>query len=292
MGSVKSPVHVRIVHTICIVLLSVHTFGQKAADNYTLAKQHYADDEYESAAVLLDEAIALDREADYFLLRGDCFHKLEQFESALADYNFAEQLGNNSPDLYLNRGICLVSVGLYEQARLDLRLVLSRSENAKAFYYLGVIDYMNYDHKSAEENLTEAIWHNEGYMEAFYLRAATYAEWGKLQKARWDYESAIELKPDFFLSKLNLAVVMIDMLDHYEAEKQLTDLINMVPDFIDEVYYYRGEARFALRDLDGACEDWNAARELGDEDSEKNYVLICEKKKDRIRKKKRTYVEF
>jgi tetratricopeptide (TPR) repeat protein len=264
--------------------------GQSAYDQ---ALEYYAAGKYELAMTTVELDIVEKATPEMLMLRADCRHKLGHFAEALEDYDRAKILGFEKDELYLNRGICKTSLALYESAKIDLSNYMQRhEEDARGYYWLATIEYMMMEHKASLRYLSEAIFLDSTYADAYYLRAANYADQNKMNLAFEDFQMAFELKPTEHRSKLNMAIIMLDMGQFKNAMELLSELRLENLDFKAEVLYYRGEALYNLHDMEGACGDWVEAANLGDTDAESNYRRLCIDKKDKPRFKRRLYVQF
>jgi tetratricopeptide (TPR) repeat protein len=247
------------------------------------------------AKALSDAEIAVQQHAsaEALFCRANCNHKLGELSRALDDYDAAKSAGYSKDDLYLNRGICKTSLSLFESARIDLMTYLQRNEDdPKAYYWMATVEYMTMENRASLRYLDEAIYRDSTYSDAIYLRAANYADQNKMNLAMEDFQLALELNPTLHRSKMNMAVILIDMGQFRNAIEMLSELKLENIDFTAEVLYYRGEALYNIHDMEGACGDWVEAAEMGDSDAEVNYRKLCIDKNDKPRFKRRTYFQF
>lgn len=278
-------------YILFFLFLPLLSLGQ---DELSSAQSLYSTGKYEDAIrVLMPVTRVAEPDPMAMKLRGDCYQKLENLEAALSDYDQARKLGYADYDLFLNRGICKISMGRYDEARSDLMACLQRdSRDAKAYYWMATIEYMNLENKASVRYLDEAIYLDSTFADAYFLRAANYVEQKKELFALEDFDMAYKMNPSMHKAKLNMAVLFIDMGRTRSAVELLSELKLEQTDFVAEVLYYRGEARFMLHDLEGACMDWNEAATLGDVDALANQQRLCIDKKGKTRFKKRQYVQF
>lgn len=274
---------------IC-VCCAAQSWAQSALDQ---ARQAYAKGDYASALTTIEIQILQHESAPALKLRADCHHKLGELSKALDDYERAKILGYNQPDLYLHRGICKVSLALYESAKSDLTNYLQRKENDPiGYYWLAAAEYLTMDNKKAMRYLDEAMLLDSAYADAYYLRGAIYADQKKMNLALDDFEEAYRLDPTMHRAKFNVAIIMLDMGQNRNAIELLSELKLENTDFVEEILYFKGEALFNLHDLEGACSDWVEAAQLGDHDAESNYKRLCLDKKGKPRFKRRSYYQF
>jgi len=278
---------------LTITLATITGFSQSASELYGLAKSAYEAEEFPDAVDYLDEALSLGKQGNFYKLRGDCFQKMRNFGSALADYDFAERRGCTDLDLNLNRGICRISMGLFEAAEKDLYEHLEVfPDDAKAHYYLGEANYMMFENKRSIAHLDDALMIDDEMLEAHYLLGANYSELGKLKEAKGEFQICRRLKPGFIRIDLNLAILALEDANAEEAVAILTRIVPDSDELTAEVHFYLGEAYYAVHEKDQACQQWSAAAELGDSFGKRNYENICVKKNGRHKKRKASFVQF
>jgi tetratricopeptide (TPR) repeat protein len=278
-----------IISLLLISLPGLYCLGQSPLQ---LAEQHYKAGRYEEALASANVAVSMDRSPEALYVRANAHHKLGHFTEALDDYDRARIAGYNDDEIYLHRGICKVSLLMYESARFDLMQHLEyHPDDARPYYWLASIDYMNMENKSSLRYLDEALAIDSTYADAYYLRAANMAELKKMNLALEDFQSALSYNPKLQRAKLNMAIILIGMGQYDNALEMLSELRLEDVDFLSEVLYYRGETLYYLHDLDGACNDWNDSAQMGDRDAQQNHKKVCAEK-GKMKNKKRTYFQF
>jgi tetratricopeptide (TPR) repeat protein len=276
--------------TVCMFLLVSIGHSQSAYDQ---ALALYSTNNYEKALNDVDIAVQQHASPEALMLRADCYHKLDDFSHALDDYDRAKSAGYSKDDLYLNRGICKISLSLIESAKVDLNMFIQRNENdPRGYYWMATAEYMNMENRASLRYLDEALWRDSTYADAYYLRAANYADQHKLNLAMEDFQQALELNPKMHRAKMNMAIILNDMGQYRNSIEMLSELKLENIDFTAQVLYYRGEALYNLHDMEGACGDWVEAAEMGDDDAEYNYRKLCIDKHDKPRFKRRSYFQF
>jgi tetratricopeptide (TPR) repeat protein len=275
---------------IAILLSSLFVAGQSALDQ---ANEAYAAGKYEVALSNAQIAVAQHASPEALFCRADSYHKLGEFSNALDDYDKAKSAGYSGDMLYLNRGICKISMALFESAKVDLITYLQRNEDdPKVYYWLATAEYLMMETKASLRYIDEAIFRDSLYAEAYYLRGANYADQKKSNLALEEFRHAYELQPDLHRAKMNMAVILLGMGQNRNAIEMFSELKLENIDFTAEVLYYRGEALYNMHDMEGACGDWVEAAEMGDDDAEYNYRKLCIDKNDKPRFKKRSYFQF
>lgn len=285
----RSLLKIVLVATSILTVVSV-SYAQSA---YEQAQEAFKMNDYERALASANIQIAQFPSPEALMLRADCYHKLGEFSKALDDYDRARLAGYTQDDLYLNRGICKISMSLFDDAKMDLMNYLQRNEqDPKSYYWMATLEYMRMENKACLRYVDEAIWIDSTYSEAYYLRAANYAEQKKYNLALEDFQQAYTLNPKLHRAKMNMAVILLDMGQYRNAIEILSELKLEDIDFTAEVLYYRGEALYNKHDMEGACGDWVEAAQLGDPDAEANYKRLCIDKNDKPRFKRRSYIQF
>ena len=271
---------------LCSVLWS------NAQSPIQLAQQHYDAGRYDQCIAAASVAIGEEAGAEAYFCRANAHHKLGHFSEALEDYDRARIHGFSDDELYLHRGICKISLMMYEAARIDLMQHLElKPEDAPTYYWLATLEYMNMENKASLRYLEETLAIDSAYADAYYLRAANMAEMNRNNLALEDFQLALEYNPKLLRAKFNAAVLLIGMGQFENAIELLSELQLENPDFISEVLYYRGEALYYMHDMEGACTDWKESAQLGDRDAQQNLKKVCGEK-GKLKSKKRTYFAF
>ena len=257
-----------------------------------LAQQHYEAGRYDQAIAAASVAIGEEASPEAYYCRANAHHKLGHFSEALEDYDRARINGFSEEELYLHRGICKISLMMYEGARMDLMQHLElKPDDAPTYYWLATLEYMNMENKASLRYLEETLAIDSSYADAYYLRAANMAEMNRSNLALEDFQMALQYNPKLLRAKFNIAVLLIGMGQFENAIELLSELQLENADFTSEVLYYRGEALYYMHDMEGACSDWKESAQLGDRDAQQNLKKVCGEK-GKLKSKKRTYFEF
>ena len=73
--------------------------------HYNNALEEFDEGNFEAAIELLDSAIAIREEADYYTTRGNSKSSLQNFEDAIKDYDKAIEIDPENASAYYNRGV-------------------------------------------------------------------------------------------------------------------------------------------------------------------------------------------
>lgn len=275
---------------IALLCLQGEAWSQSALDQ---ARQFYKNGDYATALTTIEIEILQHESAQALMVRADCYHKLSEYSKALDDYDKAKMSGYPQDDLYLHRGICKTSMSLYESAKTDLIQYIQRQqEDPQGYYWLATVEYQMLQTKSSMRYLDEALRIDSLYADAYYLRGANYTTQKKYNLALEDFAEAYQLNPQMYRAKFNSAILLLDMGQNRNAIEILSELLLENHDFTSEILYYRGEARYNMHDMEGACDDWVEAARLGDRDAENNHSRLCLDKKGKPKFKRRSYYQF
>ena len=98
-----------------------------AAEKYRLAATFAGRDEYFSAVQLLEQAVEIDPQPQYFALLGQCQENNPQWiDRALASYSQAVQLSRADPELRTRLGRCYEKLGRTQRAKEEYEAALER----------------------------------------------------------------------------------------------------------------------------------------------------------------------
>lgn len=114
------------------------------------------------------------------------------------------------------------------------------NKNAEAYYYRGYSSLAINDYNVAIKDFSMAIELNPKYGDAYFSRATAIASQEKFMEALPDLDKAIELDPT-----------------------------------IPHALTLRGQIRFFAGDKKGACDDFNHAKQIGDNDADRFLKQVC-----------------
>lgn len=184
---------------------------------------------FTEAIIQFDKAINLNPNyTEAYGDRGASKANLGQYEEAIADYQKAEELGLKTSILYSNWGFAYYQLKQSENAQTYLEKALEIDpNNSFAYKCRGDIKYDKNDNKGAEQDYTRAISSNPNASN-YFARGLAFYYLKDYKKAIADMDKAIQLNP-------NAA----------------------------QYYFDRGDAKEMINDFDGACRDWQIAKDKG-----------------------------
>ncbi len=186
--------------------------------------------QYDNAIATVTKAIGLKPNyAVAFNTRGATYIKMGELGMALADYDQAITLEPNYAQAYTNRGNLYMARKDYDRALKDYAKAMGTQ--AKAMQYIAA--------KLAGSNefeLAEA-WHNKLVQqwprdaESYYHRAVFFNGRKRHTEAIVDFDTAIDLQPDFAKAYNNRGISYASLGDIQQALKDFSKAIELQPDY-------------------------------------------------------------
>ncbi len=271
-----------LVRSILALILLSQTVSVALATNIALLKQ--VKDEidrghFQQSLNLLTPYITKNaKDAEAYVLRGNCYRHLSQYEKAINDYSSALKLSPRSADIYHRRAIAYYYAGQMQKVIADETKAISFDKsNADSFYDRGFA-YQNLKNlELAIADYTEAVKLKPDYHDAFVNRSAAFAGLGKYHEALSDCDAAIKIEPnretdysnrysfDWPLGNYQEAVsdATLAIKAHGPAKFPNDDVPIPQDSELGQLYYYRGHAYFKLKEYDKANLDCWCSKYLG-----------------------------
>ncbi len=271
---------------------------------FDMGRDALEESRYEEAISHFNTSLSFDTYyTESYYLRGMAKKNIGDDDGALTDYNIILHMIPDHVEALFGRGLLYFHMGKLEYAEDDFKKLLAapmRETNAIFFrianFESGVSGVMTMEGKEAEVHnylglvmsrltkLDSALDHYNtaialsGTDPNFYVnRGLLHEESGDLDKAKIDYESALDLDPGNNLATYNL----LRLSDDSQSIDLYTNLIDAHPEF-DEPYAQRGLAKYNVGDFSGALNDYNKAIEINNKDPENflNRGIVKEKCRD------------
>lgn len=172
---------------------------------------------------------------------GDDYFKVGQYKKAIEAYNdFLKYKPKHVKTIY-NRGRCYQELGEFDKALEDFNVVITLdANNESALLSIGQDFYRKKEYSSATFYSEKVLERNPGNTMAHYLMGRANHKQGYMRDALSNYNSAINLSPDF-----------------------------------GEAYLHRGALKLYLRQNRAACADLRKAVELKIEGAENALRKNC-----------------
>ena len=214
-----------------LVCVSSGMFAQKYSKMYDDALQKKDMKEYTKAIKVLSDLIKENKYYyDAYLVRGQCYEQIKQYDSALNDYNTAIQMNPDYSEALFQRGLLFHAIKKDpKKAIADINKVLSLKPN---------------------------------YYDAFLLRAAIYETLQQYQESISDYSKAIELKENDGNSYFKRAMAYLKISKEDECLKDLNQSISLRNNFAT-AYFERGKIFQSRASYVDALSDFEKSTETG-----------------------------
>lgn len=203
----------------------------------------------------------------YKLISGD-------YTAAITDLSEAIKRKEDLPEVYHDRATAKRYLGDLQGALYDYRLATNyKHDFPVAFNNMGSVKMMLGDYEGALEDYNVALNLDSGFYYALNNRGTLHYYLGNLEEAIADFDSALAIAPKYIPSMNNKASLM-SKINKNEDAIVIFDEIVTIDDSYGRAYLNRGLVKELMGDLEGACEDWNKALELGVEEAA-GYVKEC-----------------
>lgn len=180
---------------ILFVLFSVSCRQNNASHYFKNGSAKYQLENYKSAVTDFDKAIELEEDnIDAYYVRALCYGNLRKYDKALNDFNKVIKLNPDYTDAYINRGFyVLEKTGDFQAAINDYNMYLNLNksgDNAFAYNNRGYAKYKLNDYEGAMNDIQESIRLNPDNSFVYKNRALIYISLDSLNLACQDLEKA------------------------------------------------------------------------------------------------------
>jgi len=194
-----------------------------------LIKQTLATGGWDAAVDFINDCIEKDPNSiEAYLVRGEIYLEMEEFQEALADFDKVISIDPNIATVYFDRGV------LY--AKSD-------------------------DKYKALDDFNQAIKLDANYTGAYANRANIFLKLEKLQQAIDDCNKAIEISPDEVLPYYNRGIAYMNTGEIAKALNDYNKVVELEPENA-EAYTRRGSANQELGNIQEAIADYEKALEI------------------------------
>ncbi len=235
----------------------------------------YGSDTTGADARLFDSAITngfLDPYAFYF--RGLTMTRDGLDGMAMNDFNEAIERKVDFALAYHERAGIKRTFGDLQGAHFDYQTAIDyQPQFPLAYNNMGSVKILLGDYEGAIHDYTIALDQDPDMIIALNNRGYARYYLGRTDEALQDFDAVIAMNSQFPLASLNKASLLAKQDQVLLALKLLDGALEEYPDEA-LLYVNRGLIRELTGDLNGACEDWNMARELGTDEADK-YIKEC-----------------
>jgi len=261
-----------------LVLLALSLVEGALASCTSLTPQQEADREYREALTtkdvrrtleLLDRAIELHPTSQAHLERALLSASVREPARAIADLNAAIAFLNGDPSrlsLMLSRAMLLGRERHYDEADVDLSEVIKATGSAEAYLQRAWFRRSSGRDGDAARDIQEARKASDGLADPFYNEGVRALNQGDTAEGERMFRFALDLDP--FHSRAHIAMARLYMERHQFAEAAL-EFDQAIPAHPrdPELYYHRGNVRFAAGMGEDALADYTKAVELAPQEA-------------------------
>lgn len=231
-----------------------------------MGKAHFQTGNFTQAEILLKRAISTGNDSnENQLALAVSLQRIKKYEDA--QYYF-DALVEQSPDLWeswVSRGLLYMEIGSLEAAKTDFIQGLKLNpKNASICINLTKTCFALAEDEQAlgyaDMGLENA--NEQEKIDLLLLKGNYYREKGEYEKARGFFDEAYALNNSNGLILTHQAAVLIDLEEYESAIEKCTAAIALEPEQM-QAYFNRGIANEMIRNIDGACSDWQKAFVLG-----------------------------
>ena len=271
---------------------------------FELGREALETEKYDEAIEHFGEALKYDPyHTESYFLRAMANENIGDTNAALTDYNVIIYMSPDHVEALFSRGLLYYHMGKYDFAEKDFINLLNapkgetnaiffkfsnyesgatgvltmEARDAEVYNYLGLARTRLKNYNKAIIDFRLAIKLNPTDPNFFINRGLALEEMGKVEKAKEDFNRALQIDPGNTLANYNL----LRLSDDIESIDLYTDLINEDPEFA-EPYAQRGLALYNSGKYRRALQDYDKAITLNDKDHENflNRGLIKDKLRD------------
>tara|TARA_B100001057_G_C22849907_1_gene950570 strand:+ start:112 stop:3132 length:3021 start_codon:yes stop_codon:yes gene_type:complete len=222
---------------------------------------------YPNAIADLNKAIEFSTNVDYFFFkRAELKSQINDYEGSLNDYSKTVELNVNFPDVYFRRASVKYDLEDFEGAINDLTTVIDKDDKpyADVYKFRAEIKLISDDSKGALNDLNIALSIDPNDYELYVVRGSVKNNLDDFVGSIKDFNKSIELidEPTALIYD-QIASVRRESGDPKGAIEDYNKALSIDPNYTSSIGG-RGTAKSYLKDMEGACADWNEALSQGD----------------------------
>ena len=212
---------------------------------------------------------------------GDTGRELEVIDLA----NKALEIEENA-DAYYYLGFAKSDIGKNKEAINDLNKAIElNSSDARYFYVRGNTKDSLRDYEGAIKDFKKTVELDPTHINALGNLANAQKDIGQYQEAIASLDTAITIDPRHSNNLRMRGNIKYEIKDYKAAIKDFDKALDIPSKVADEkawtdgvhgrVYYDRGWAKYAIEDINGACEDWSNGAKMRNSDANDAFNRYC-----------------
>ena len=147
-------------------------------------------------------------------------------------------------------------------------------QTSQEHFQNGITKHKQQDYKGAIKDYDKVIKEDKTNTDAFYNRGSCELALKDFKSALKDFTKAIEIDPNYVKAYYSRATVLVSQEKHLEALPDLDKTIELEPT-TPNALTLRGQIRAQSGNKEGACEDFNQAKQNGDKQADKYLSQFC-----------------
>jgi tetratricopeptide (TPR) repeat protein len=140
----------------------------------------------------------------------------------------------------------------------------------------GILKHNQKDYKGAIKDYDKAVKLDKDNKVAYFNRGTCELALKDYNSAMTDFSKTIELDPKYVYAYYSRATAFVSQQKYVESLPDLDKTIELDPT-IPNALTLRGQIRTQTGNKNGACEDFNKAKEIGDKQADKYIDQFCSK---------------
>jgi len=147
-------------------------------------------------------------------------------------------------------------------------------QNSADYLESGILKHEKQDFKGAIKDYSKAIKADKNNKDAYFNRGNCELALKDYKNAMSDFNKTIKLDPKFVKAYYSRATVFVSQKKYAEALPDLNKTIEL-DKTLPNVLTLRGQIRAQTGNKEGACNDFNQAKEIGDKQADKYLNQFC-----------------
>ena len=212
-----------------------------------------------------------------YLDSGNKKYEQKNYKGAEVDLSKSINLDTGSAKAYYSRALARTYLGDLSGAVEDYSRAISKDPaDSGAYCGRGSVRAMMRDYWGSITDYTGAIKVAPGMVRAYVGRGDAEAQVGKKAEALEDYNKAVDLDSISVDARFGRCRLNIILHDYQGALRDITVALERSYDGNNgKLYYFRGLAKYFLRQGQSGCQDFAKASELGYELADESIEQYC-----------------
>lgn len=203
-------------------------------DYLAKAKRKMEKEKYHEVISLCNKALKINNDLpEAHSFKGNALYNLGEYNDAAESFSHAIEKEPNEAEHYYDRSWSYCNMDKYEDSIVDINKALEIEPKTSAFYYdRGRFEYWAERYKDAVTSFTKGI-ELKPTENKYLFRGNCYMELEKFELALSDFNSAIEIDPEFARAYYRRGILYKRLEQFAKAEKDFKKAIKLCPKYDD-----------------------------------------------------------